>query len=135
MKSKIWSLILAIGVCVLLLFPLLIRNTQGSSSGIARVWEGRTTAENADAYEAYLNDVAVNQLASTEGHLGIQILRRATSTAVEFVVISYWESTDAITAFVGGNIDNVVPLPRDNEFLIEPVNSVRHYEVALSRYN
>ena len=101
---------------------------------IARLWQGRTSIAKADAFEKYLQQVGVHQMTSASGNLGIQIFRRPTPEAVEFIVLSYWESRDAITKVVGEDIERAFALPREPEFLLEPVTVVRYYQVVLSQY-
>jgi hypothetical protein len=48
-------------------------------------------------------------------------------------VITYWESKDAIKKVVGQDIDRAYSLPRDPEFLLEPVKTVSHYQIALNK--
>ncbi len=133
MITKISRVLLISGVCFLLLSVSFTPPTQAAVQGIARVWEGRTTHAKADAYETYLKEVGLPQMTSAKGNVGIQLLRRPTSDAVEFVVISYWESREAIKKVVGEDIERAMQLPRDKEFLIELVTTVRHYQVVHSQ--
>ncbi|HLI94950.1 MAG TPA: hypothetical protein VKT72_02565 [Candidatus Baltobacteraceae bacterium] len=55
---------------------------------IARHWRGWTTLKNADAYEALLNSTG-------------QILRAPDGGEMEFVVIDYFESLEAVKCFAG----------------------------------
>ncbi len=50
----------------------------------------------------------------------------------EFLIISYWESYDAIRTFAGEDIDQAVYYPEDKEFLLEYEPDVVHYEVFVS---
>ncbi|WP_313933795.1 MULTISPECIES: antibiotic biosynthesis monooxygenase family protein [unclassified Calothrix] len=68
---------------------------------------------------------------SIPGNLGAQVLRRIDGNHTEFTVISYWESRDAIRKFAGNDIQKVRPLPRDNEYLINPETTVKHFDVML----
>jgi heme-degrading monooxygenase HmoA len=119
---------LVMAVCILGI-QLQTGHSQGKVA-IARMWEGRTSVAKADAYESYLEANGLPPLRSAAGNLGVQILRRNNPTAVEFIVISYWESRDAIKKMVGEDIERAYSLPRDPEFLLEPVTTVRHYLVT-----
>jgi heme-degrading monooxygenase HmoA len=127
-SNSVWFIALLMAVCIFAVQPQ-TGQSQGKV-GIARMWEGRTSVAKADAYERYLQENAVPQMRSAAGNLGIQILRRNNPTAVEFIVISYWESRDAIKKIVGEDIERAYSLPRDPEFLLEPVTTVRHYLVT-----
>jgi len=52
-------------------------------------------------------------------------------TEVHFMVISFWNSRDAIHGYAGADISKVRPLPRDNELLIEPEATVRNYDLVV----
>jgi heme-degrading monooxygenase HmoA len=126
--KALWVTFLFLILCLFAVQPGAVQS-QGKV-GIARMWEGRTSVAKADAYERYLEENGVRPLRTAAGNLGVQILRRNNPTAVEFIVISYWESRDAIKKIVGDDIERAFALPRDPEFLLEPVTTVRHYQVT-----
>ena len=47
------------------------------------------------------------------------MLRRAEGDRTEFLVVSYWESIDAVKRFAGEDYQKPVLLPRDREFLVD----------------
>jgi heme-degrading monooxygenase HmoA len=96
---------------------------------VAREWRGRVAPPRADEYYRYLFD-GVQKLRSVPGSLGVQIMRRDEAGAVEFIVISYWESRKAIEAYAGRDIEKPHHLARDREFLLELPTRVLHYDVA-----
>jgi heme-degrading monooxygenase HmoA len=96
---------------------------------IARIWRGRTLAAKADEYEAYLFASGIPMIRQTPGNLGATVLRRADGKQTEFLVISVWESIDAIKRFAGKDYQKAVILDRDKEYLIEVEPNVRHYEI------
>jgi heme-degrading monooxygenase HmoA len=57
-------------------------------------------------------------------------LRRTHEGNTEFLLISYWDSYEAIRAFAGDDLERAVYYPRDQEFLLELEPKVTHYEVA-----
>lgn len=131
---KVAKLILPIVVITGIYFLLTDAiHSQSAKPAIARIWQGRVAIAKADEYEKYLNEAGVPKMTSALGNLGMQILRRPTSDEVEFVVISYWESQEAIKKIVGDNIDRAISLPRDPEFLLEPVTTVRHYQIVFNK--
>lgn len=96
---------------------------------IARIWRGRTLAAKADEYEAYLFASGITQVRQTPGNLGVTVLRRADGKQTEFLVISIWESIEAVQRFAGKDYQKAVILDRDREYLIEVEPTVRHYEI------
>ena len=48
----------------------------------------------------------------------------------EFLLVSLWDSEDAIRQFAGDDIEKAVFYPEDDRFLVERENRVSHYEVV-----
>ena len=96
---------------------------------VAREWKGRAASARADEYHQYLLG-GVAKLRSTRGCLGVQVMRRGEAGAVEFTVISYWESREAIKAYAGQDIEKPHHLPKDRELLLELPTRVLHYDVT-----
>src|ERR1044071_4770529 len=101
--------------------------TQGTV--VAREWKGRVSPARADEYYGYLLE-GVTKIRSIAGSLGAEVMRRDEAGAVEYTVISYWESRDAIKAYAGQDIEKPHHLARDREFLLELPTRVLHYEVT-----
>jgi heme-degrading monooxygenase HmoA len=97
---------------------------------IARIWHGRTLTAKADDYEKYLQATGVKKILATDGNHGVEVLRRSDGVKTDFIVISYWESMDAVKRFAGADYQKAVIMPRDAEFLIEVEPAVVHYEVV-----
>ncbi len=100
--------------------------------GIARIWHGRTPLARADEYRQYLFDAGIKKIASLPGNRGVQLLMRKTESEAEFMVVSYWDSVDAIKGYAGPTYENVHDLPRDSEFLIDKETKVRHFEIDVN---
>jgi heme-degrading monooxygenase HmoA len=101
---------------------------------IARIWQGRTRAELAEAYAAYLYEHGVKKLRATPGNLGVQVLRRTTNGVAEFTTISYWSSRDEIRAYAGDDIEKTHHLPKDPEYLLELPPYVKHMDVLVDEW-
>lgn len=97
---------------------------------IARVWRGITLAEKADAYIAYLNETGLKDYTKTPGNRGVTVLRRQQGEHSEIVLISLWDSMDAVRAFAGENPERSVYYPEDEDYLLEMEPLVRHYDVV-----
>jgi heme-degrading monooxygenase HmoA len=100
---------------------------------IARIWRGRTPPERADEYEAYNYEVGIRPL--IEKAMGVQTLREDRADETEFVVISYWPSIEAMSAFAGEDPTRIHHLERDEEFLIELPESVQILRILKSHGN
>ncbi|MGH3328150.1 MAG: antibiotic biosynthesis monooxygenase family protein [Streptomycetales bacterium] len=93
------------------------------------MWRGWVARDGADAYEAYMNEVALAGYAGVPGNRGVYMLRRPDGDREEFCMVTLWESYDAIAAFAGSDPERAVFYPRDDEFLVERELTARHYEV------
>jgi heme-degrading monooxygenase HmoA len=97
---------------------------------IARVWRGVAhTAVNADAYLRHLTTKVLPSLAAIAGHRGARVLRREEGGRTEFVVMTFWDSIDAVRAFAGERCEHAVIEPEARAVLGEYDDFVRHYEV------
>jgi heme-degrading monooxygenase HmoA len=81
---------------------------------IARVWRGRASGSNADAYEDFLRNTPA--AARIAGFRAVHVLRRSTSEGeAEFTTVTRFDSMDAIKTFVDDDPEatNVAPrIPR-----------------------
>lgn len=98
---------------------------------IARIWRGVTRAEHADEYMEYLEATGLGDYRKTPGNQGVQVLRRIADGRAEFVLITFWESWDAIRAFAGEDVETSVYYPEDDAYLLEKEPFVTHYEVPV----
>jgi heme-degrading monooxygenase HmoA len=98
---------------------------------IVRMWRGRTRAERADEYFEYLKRTGVREYEATRGHRGVRVLRRVERGEAEFLVLSLWDSLDAIRRFAGEEFEKPVYYPEDEKFLLELEPRVSHYAVIL----
>ncbi len=97
---------------------------------IARTWRGATKAEDADAYLEYLHQTGFPGYRETPGNLGVLGLRRIVDGKAIFLLVSFWESEDAIRAFAGDDLERAVYYPEDDRFLVERDDQVAHFEVV-----
>lgn len=97
---------------------------------IARVWRGAVRAADADAYARYMERTGVPGYAETPGNRGVYMLRRDVGELCEFVMVTLWDSLDAVKAFAGEDHETAVFYPEDDRFLVERDARAAHFEVA-----
>ncbi len=97
---------------------------------IARIWRGITPGDKADEYLAYLRETGLKDYAATPGNRGVTVLRREQGEHCEIMLVSLWDSMDAVRAFAGENPDKSVYYPKDSIYLLDMEPLVRHYEVV-----
>jgi heme-degrading monooxygenase HmoA len=97
---------------------------------IARVWRGATRADDAEAYLAYLGRTGHAGYRRVAGHRRTITLRRIVGDRAEFVLITLWDSLDAIRGFAGTDLERAVFYPDDDRYLVEREARVGHFDVV-----
>lgn len=104
---------------------------------IVRTWRGATAADDADRYLAYLHQTGFAEYRATPGNRGVLALRRERpgtdgAPVAELLLVTLWESWDAIRDFAGRDPSRAVFYPSDDAFLVERDEHVDHFEVAFA---
>jgi heme-degrading monooxygenase HmoA len=97
---------------------------------IIREWRGRARRSQADAYPRHFRERVISELRQVPGFMGAQLSRRDVDGGVEFLVLTQWQSMDAIRGFAGTEVDKAVVEPGAAAALVEFDERVRHYEVV-----
>jgi mannose-6-phosphate isomerase-like protein (cupin superfamily) len=98
---------------------------------VARRWTALAEGSGqADAYVEHFDRTVRPHLDSTEGFLGATLERVEADGGIEIVVVTRWESLDAIRAFTGEDIDLAVVEPAARAILSRFDSRVRHIELA-----
>lgn len=97
---------------------------------IARTWRGETIPANADRYLQFFNKKVFPSLKAIAGHRGAYVLRRDAGSIVEFMVVTLWDSMQAIREFAGQNPEAAVVEPEARAILSDFDAHVRHFEVV-----
>ena len=97
---------------------------------VVRVWRGATRLTDADAYLEYLDRTGHAAYERTAGHRRTVTLRRLQAERAEFMVLSYWDSLEAIRDFAGPDIERAVFYPEDDRYLVEREDRVAHFDVV-----
>jgi len=94
---------------------------------VTRVWRGYAALSNPSAYAAHFRDSVLPALRDIAGFQGASLLRRDRPDEVEFMVLSRWDSMDAVRAFAGEDPDRAVVEPEAVAALTRFDARVRHY--------
>jgi len=97
---------------------------------ISRHWKGIAKPGQADTYIKHLKTDTFPKLYEIEGFISASILTRAVDAGTEFLIVTEWESIEAIKAFAGVKADVAVVPPVVQAMMVEYDEKVRHYEVA-----
>jgi heme-degrading monooxygenase HmoA len=98
---------------------------------IARHWRGLARPDRAEAYIAHLRAETFPALARLDGFLSASILRRPVAAGVEFLIVTNWESIQAIRAFAGPDVERAVVPDYVQQMMVDFDRESRHYEVLV----
>ncbi|MGA6987624.1 MAG: YciI-like protein [Terriglobales bacterium] len=96
---------------------------------VLRMWRGRATAEKSGEYIDHVTKKVFPALGAIEGHRGAYLLQHAVDGAIEFVVLTLWESMQAVRRFAGAKPEKAVVEPEARATLTDFDESVTHFEV------
>jgi heme-degrading monooxygenase HmoA len=101
---------------------------------ITRIWHGWTAPDNADTYETLLRTDILPGIAGKQipGYRGAHLLRRELADEVEFITMLWFESLDAVRAFVGKDYEVAYVPPKAREVLARFDARSQHYETLLT---
>ena len=97
---------------------------------ISRQWRGLAKTSSAEAYIEHLQTETFPSLGRLSGFVGASILRRTVPEGVEFLIVTRWESVEAIHAFAGNDAEDAVVPPKVHDMMVEYDQVARHYEVV-----
>ena len=100
---------------------------------ITRLWRARAAStEAAEAYQRYFSGEAVLHLNRIPGFQGARLLARDSDGLIEILVMTLWDSMDAVRAFAGERADVAVVEPAVRAILSEFDDQVSHYNTMLA---
>ncbi len=97
---------------------------------ISRQWRGLAKLAHADAYVEHLRKETFPQLSKIPGFIDASILRRTVGDGVDFLIVTRWDSIEAIQRFAGRDTEVAVVPQSVQGFMIEWDRKVRHFEVV-----
>ena len=103
-----------------------------AKSMILRMWKARSTQQQWDQYAQHATKKVFPGLQAIEGYRGAYLLRRLVGDAVETVVMTLWDSMEAVRRFAGPKPDRAVVGPEARGVLTDFDEFVTHYEVVHS---
>lgn len=96
---------------------------------VVRAWRGYGAVANAQAYPQHLLQSVRPKLEQLAGFQGLYLLCRRDTKEVEFLVLTLWDSMDAVQAFAGEDPHRAVVEPEARAALVRFDTVVQHYEV------
>lgn len=99
---------------------------------IARHWRGLAKKENATPYIDHLLNGTFPLLKTIKGFISASILQQETNEGIWFLIITQWESIEAIRQFAGDEPTVAVVPPLVQQLMIRYDKQVEHYAVTHS---
>ena len=99
---------------------------------VIRAWRGYAAAANAQAYPKHLLQAVRPKLEQLRGFRGLYLLRRRDLDEIEYLVLTVWDSMDAVHEFAGEQPEQAVVEPEARAALVRFDPMVHHYEVLAS---
>jgi len=97
---------------------------------ISRHWRGIAKPEEADHYIHHLRSETFPELARIEGFIKASILRRPVGEGTEFLIVTIWQSIEAIHKFAGESANTAVVPPSVQAMMVDYDREVAHYEIV-----
>jgi heme-degrading monooxygenase HmoA len=96
---------------------------------VVRTWRGYGAVADAQAYPRHLLQSVRPKLEQLAGFRGLYLLRRRDFEEIEFLVLTLWDSMEAVHTFAGEQPEQAVVEPEARAALVRFDNTVQHYEV------
>jgi heme-degrading monooxygenase HmoA len=100
---------------------------------ISRQWRGIAKSADAQRYINHLEEDTFPTLANIEGFVSASILQRTVPIGEEFLIVTVWESIDAIKQFAGEDPEVAVVPAVVQAMMVEYEKVVRHYSITVTR--
>ena len=96
---------------------------------IARHWTGVVKKESEAEYIDHLKNDTFKKLAQIDGFIDASILKRELAEGIEFLIITKWDSIEAIKQFAGENYETAVVPNIAQQMMVQHDKQVKHYEM------
>ena len=96
---------------------------------ISRQWRGLAQPGQAQNYVTHLRTKTFPALRKLPGFVSASILSRRLGKGVEFLIVTRWDSLDAVARFAGADLDKAVVPAEVATMMIEYDRQVRHFEI------
>ncbi len=99
---------------------------------VARCWSARGPVQRAAQYAEHLETHVLPELRDIAGYVGATLLQRDVHGEIEVVVITWWQSFDAIRAFAGDDVETAVVADAAAALFNDYDHRVRHFDVVMT---
>jgi heme-degrading monooxygenase HmoA len=96
---------------------------------ISRHWIGIVKNDRVADYLAHLDETVFPHLTSIDGLKNAYYLKRPVKEGMEFLIVTEWESVEAIKIFAGQDYEKSVVDPYAQAMMVTYDRKVRHYTI------
>ena len=96
---------------------------------IVRMWHGMVKASKADDYAEFMKEREVPDYSSVDGLKKLMFLRSVEADVAHFLLVTHWDSMEAVKKFAGERPEKAKYYPEDDDFLLEKEETSALYEV------
>jgi heme-degrading monooxygenase HmoA len=96
---------------------------------ILRTWHGRTSIEDAAAYEAFMRTRAAPDYGSVPGLIRAIFTRRDEADGAHFLLVTLWTDMQAVKIFAGADPARAKYYPEDDRYLLEKEERSLNHEI------
>lgn len=96
---------------------------------ISRQWRALAQPDQAQNYLKHLRTETFPTVRKLPGFVSASVLSRRLDNGIEFLIVTQWESLDAIARFAGADLETAVVPAKAAAMMIEYDRRVRHFEV------
>ena len=100
---------------------------------IARIWKGLAHRVQVNKYLRHL-EAETLELAAIEGFVRISVLQREMERGIEFLIMTVWQSEEAVKQFAGDMPTRAVVPQVIQDMMIEYDEYAAHYEIKSETY-
>jgi heme-degrading monooxygenase HmoA len=98
---------------------------------VSRHWTGLVKKERANDYILHLQNETFKKIEMIPGFVSAKILQRELESGIEFLIITDWESIEAIKQFAGEHYQIAVIPQIAKEMMVRFDDEAKHYEIKL----
>jgi heme-degrading monooxygenase HmoA len=99
---------------------------------VARCWSARGPRQRAPQYAEHFETHVLPSLRAIAGYAGATLLQRDVDGEVEVVVMTWWQSLDAIRAFAGDDPETAVVADAAAALFDQYDQRAKHYDVVMT---
>jgi heme-degrading monooxygenase HmoA len=82
----------------------------------ARIWQARSRPGMGKAYYSYLEETGLKEYRATEGCKDVMVLTQEIGDQTEYLLITFWDSMEAVRRFAGPEPERAVYYPEDDRY-------------------